>query len=51
VRAHGLDGARLREVLRDVLAGGDAQRAVMAELTGHRDVGAERIGAPATDRV
>lgn len=51
VLAHGLDGARLREVLRDVLAGGDAGRAVMAELTGHRDVGAERIGAPATDRV
>jgi uncharacterized protein (TIGR00159 family) len=51
VLAHGLDGARLREVLRDVLAGGDTQRAVMAELTGRRDVGAERIGAPATDRV
>lgn len=51
VLAHGLDGARLREVLRDVLAGGDAGRAVMAELTGRRDVGAERIGAPATDRV
>jgi len=51
VLAHGLDGARLREVLRDVLAGGDAGRAVMAELTGHRDVAAERIGAPATDRV
>jgi diadenylate cyclase len=51
VLAHGLDGARLREVLRDVLAGGDAGRAVMAELTGRRDVGAERIGAAATDRV
>lgn len=51
VLAHGLDGARLREVLRDVLAGGDAGRAAMAELTGRRDVGAERIGAPATDRV
>jgi uncharacterized protein (TIGR00159 family) len=51
VLAHGLDGARLREVLRDVLSGGDTQRAVMAELTGRRDVGAERIGAPATDRV
>lgn len=51
VLAHGLDGARLREVLRDVLAGGDAGRAVMAELTGRREGGAERIGAPATDRV
>lgn len=51
VLAHGLDGARLREVLRDVLVGGDTERAVMAELTGRRDVGAERIGAAATDRV
>jgi uncharacterized protein (TIGR00159 family) len=50
VLAHGLDGARLREVLRDVLAGGDAGRAVMAELTGRTGAGAERIGAPAADR-
>lgn len=51
VLAHGLDGARLRDVLRDVLAGGDAGRAAMAELTGRRGPGAEHIGAPAADRV
>lgn len=46
--AHGLDGARLREVLRDLLAGGDAERARMAELTGRREreLGADRITAP-----
>lgn len=32
VMARSLDGARLREVLRDVLAGGDSERRVMAEL-------------------
>jgi uncharacterized protein (TIGR00159 family) len=53
VLARGLDGARLREVLRDVMAGGESERAVMAELTGRRGAGqaGERLGAPATDRV
>jgi uncharacterized protein (TIGR00159 family) len=32
VMVRSLDGARLREVLRDVLAGGDSERRVMAEL-------------------
>ncbi len=32
VMARSLDGARLREVLRDVLAGGDGERRVMSEL-------------------
>jgi len=32
VMARSLDGAQLREVLRDVLAGGDSERRVMAEL-------------------
>ena len=32
VMVRNLDGARLREVLRDVLAGGDSERRVMAEL-------------------
>jgi uncharacterized protein (TIGR00159 family) len=36
VMARSLDGARLREVLRDVLAGGDGERRVMAELVGPR---------------
>lgn len=47
--AHGLDGARLREVLRDLLAGGDAARACMAELTGRRErtSGGEPQVAPA----
>jgi uncharacterized protein (TIGR00159 family) len=47
VLARGLDGARLREVLRDVLAGGDSERSVMNELRERRP---ERIGAPAADR-
>ena len=49
VLGHGLDGARLREVLRDLLAGGDAERKRMAELAGRRDrdAGAERVPAPA----
>ncbi|RIL04733.1 MAG: TIGR00159 family protein [Proteobacteria bacterium] len=47
----GLDGARLREVLRDVLIGGDTERAVMAQLTGGAGPRAgERIGEPAADR-
>ena len=52
VLARGLDGARLREVLRDVLAGGDSERSVMSELSERRATGdgAERIGAPAADR-
>jgi diadenylate cyclase len=36
VMARSLDGARLREVLRDVLAGGDSERKIMAELGGAR---------------
>ena len=32
VMVRSLDGARLREVLRDVLSGGDNERRVMAEL-------------------
>ncbi len=36
VMARSLDGAGLREVLRDVLAGGEAERRVMAELAGPR---------------
>jgi diadenylate cyclase len=49
VLAHGLDGARLREVLLDLLAGGDAERQRMAELAGRRDraAGSERVVAPA----
>jgi len=49
VLGHGLDGARLREVLRDLLAGGDAERKRMAELAGRRDreSGADRVVAPA----
>lgn len=48
VLGHGLDGARLREVLRDLLAGGDAERQRMAELASRRDrkAGAEPIVAP-----
>ena len=37
VMARSLDGARLREVLRDVLAGGDSERRVMAAIAGTRD--------------
>jgi uncharacterized protein (TIGR00159 family) len=49
VLGHGLDGARLREVLRDLLAGGDAERRRMAELAGRRDreSGADRVVVPA----
>jgi diadenylate cyclase len=49
VLGHGLDGARLREVLRDLLAGGDAERKRMAELAGRRDraSGTDRVVAPA----
>jgi uncharacterized protein (TIGR00159 family) len=49
VLGHGLDGARLREVLRDLLAGGDAERKRMAELAGRRDrnSGADRVPATA----
>lgn len=36
VLAHGLDGAGLREVLRDLLAGGDAEKSRMAELAEQR---------------
>jgi len=36
VMARSLDGARLREVLRDVLAGGESERRVMADLAGPR---------------
>jgi uncharacterized protein (TIGR00159 family) len=46
VLGHGLDGARLREVLRDLLAGGDAEKQRMAELAGQRDHRAERRVAP-----
>jgi uncharacterized protein (TIGR00159 family) len=48
VLARGLDGARLREVLRDLLAGGEAERARMEELSTRRDrvTGAERVPAP-----
>jgi diadenylate cyclase len=48
ILARGLDGARLREVLRDLLAGGDAGRARMEELAARRDRGAggEAIAAP-----
>ena len=47
VMARSLDGARLREVLRDVLAGGEGERRVMAELAGpHATSGAERTEAP-----
>jgi diadenylate cyclase len=46
VMARSLDGARLREVLRDVLAGGEGERRVMAELAGPRaPSGAERTDA------
>jgi uncharacterized protein (TIGR00159 family) len=45
VMARSLDGARLREVLRDVLAGGEGERRVMAELTGPRAAsGTEHLG-------
>ena len=49
VLAHGLDGARLREVLRDLLAGGDAERQCMAVLSGRREHEPphERVVAPA----
>jgi len=48
VLAHGLDGARLREVLRDLLAGGDAERQCMAVLSGRREHEPphERVVAP-----
>ncbi len=36
VMARGLDGAQLREVLRDVLAGGEGARRALAELAGSR---------------
>ena len=36
VMARSLDGAGLREVLRDVLAGGESERRVMAEIAGTR---------------
>jgi len=35
--ARSLDGAGLREVLRDVLAGGESERRVMAAIAGTRD--------------
>jgi uncharacterized protein (TIGR00159 family) len=38
VMARSLDGAGLREVLRDVLAGGESERRVMAAIAGTRDV-------------
>jgi diadenylate cyclase len=49
VLAHGLDGAGLREVLRDLLAGGDAEKSRMAELVEQRaaEAGRERRIAPA----
>lgn len=37
VMARSLDGAGLREVLRDVLAGGESERRVMAAIAGTRD--------------
>lgn len=37
VMARSLDGAGLREVLRDVLAGGESERRVMAEIAGRRE--------------
>lgn len=48
VLAHGLDGARLREVLRDLLAGGEAERTCMAELSGRRDRAAAGDGRVAS---
>lgn len=47
VLAHGLDGAGLREALRDLLAGGDAEKSRMAELAERRAGGGrERRVAP-----
>jgi diadenylate cyclase len=49
VMARSLDGARLREVLRDVLAGGESERRVMAELAPRSAHVAEPRGATATE--
>jgi len=50
VMARSLDGARLREVLRDVLAGGEGERRVMAELAGPRNMsGDDPLGAPRSE--
>ena len=49
VMARSLDGARLREVLRDVLAGGDSERRVMAELAPRSSHAAESQRATATE--
>jgi uncharacterized protein (TIGR00159 family) len=49
VMARTLDGARLREVLRDVLAGGDSERRVMAELAPRSAHAAEPRGARTTE--
>ena len=43
VMARTLDGAGLREVLRDVLAGGESERRVMSSLAGPRARGGDRI--------
>jgi len=47
--ARSLDGARLREVLRDVLAGGDSERRVMSELAPRSAHAAESQHATATE--